>query len=467
MTSSSNAFTRDEGSDELRIDSMLIKSPRGRISHIGLIARILLFVACLFITFSAVPVYAHGGHDHSDTTTNSVPRAEAKVVQAEILNVFVGDYLDPHNESLIRSTLKKAQDSGITLYIIQLDSDGVAGGDVQALSSLMKHASVATAIWVGPTSASYSSELDDFLRASDVVGAASKSLQTKTQASIVAPSLREFIAQLDNKDIPRLGITLDTGCSIQETKTASEGSVCHGIDVAKNEKFTLSTPVQFQKLSPIANLGHALINPGFAIGILVLGLCLLAFEFYAASVGVASLAGIGAVIAGIYGLGYLPTHWWAVALVGLGIVAMVIDVQAGGVGFYTILGTILLSIGSFFATERGGSYQVSWIATVAVVVMALLFMVGAIPSLIRTRFGTPTIGREDFIGEEGIANGDINPEGNIILRGASWKARTNHATPIRDGEHCKVIKIEGIVLEVEPLVGAAVDYREKRSKKSE
>ena len=200
---------------------------------------------------------------------------------------------------------------------------------------------------------------------------------------------------------------------------------------------------------------------------MVLGLCLLAFEFYAASVGVASLAGIGAVIAGIYGLGYLPTHWWAVALVGLGIVAMVIDVQAGGVGFYTILGTILLSIGSFFATERGGSYQVSWIATVAVVVMALLFMVGAIPSLIRTRFGTPTIGREDFIGEEGIANGDINPEGNIILRGASWKARTNHATPIRDGEHCKVIKIEGIVLEVEPLVGAAVDYREKRSKKSE
>ena len=36
-----------------------------------------------------------------------------------------------------------------------------------------------------------------------------------------------------------------------------------------------------------------------------------------------------------------------------------------------------------------------------------------------------------------------------------------------DGGDMEVVKIEGIVLEVEPLVGAAVDYREKRGKKSE
>ncbi len=384
-----------------------------------------------------------------------------RVVSAEVVNVFVGDYLDPHNESLIKGSLNRAVQDGRSLYIIQLDSHGVAGADVERIAGFLSEAEIATAIWVGPASARFSDELLPLIESVDFVGAATKSLATRVDSETVAPSLREFIAELDDQSIERLGITLDTGCTREEVQNAVEGSQCSGIEISDIEQFTLNTPIKFEKLNPIANLAHALINPGFAIGILVLGLCLLAFEYFAASVGVASLAGISAAIAGIYGLGYLPTAWWAVALIVFGIFAMVVDVQAGGVGLYTFVGSGLLVFGAIFATERGGNYQVSFLAAGLILIMALLFMIGAIPSLIRTRFGTPTIGREDFIGEEGIADGDIDPEGNVKLRGASWKARTNHATPIKDGDKCKVVKIEGIILEVEPLVGAAKDYRDR------
>jgi membrane-bound serine protease (ClpP class) len=93
--------------------------------------------------------------------------------------------------------------------------------------------------------------------------------------------------------------------------------------------------------------------------------------------------------------------------------------------------------------------------------MTLAFVVG-MPSMVRTRFATPTIGREWLIGQTGEAATDIAPEGEAMVRGARWRARTNRATPISAGQPLKVGAIDGVTLEVEPLEGAARDYREMR-----
>jgi membrane-bound serine protease (ClpP class) len=47
---------------------------------------------------------------------------------------------------------------------------------------------------------------------------------------------------------------------------------------------------------------------------------------------------------------------------------------------------------------------------------------------------------------------------------AQWRARTNRATPIQAGEPLRAAAIDGVTLEVEPLEGAARDYRELRKK---
>jgi hypothetical protein len=83
-----------------------------------------------------------------------------------------------------------------------------------------------------------------------------------------------------------------------------------------------------------------------------------------------------------------------------------------------------------------------------------LAMVAGMPTMVRSRFSTPTIGRDWMIGELGEARTDIAPEGIITLRDAPWRARTNRATPIRKDEPARVVAIEGLVLEVEPEEGA-------------
>ena len=95
----------------------------------------------------------------------------------------------------------------------------------------------------------------------------------------------------------------------------------------------------------------------------------------------------------------------------------------------------------------------------------LTFIVG-MPSMVRTRFATPTIGREWMIGELGAAATSIDPDGVAVVSGARWRARTNRATPIAAGDAVRVVAIDGVTLEVEPLEGAARDYRERRARRS-
>ena len=86
-------------------------------------------------------------------------------------------------------------------------------------------------------------------------------------------------------------------------------------------------------------------------------------------------------------------------------------------------------------------------------------MLGGMPAMVRTRFSTPTIGRDWMVGEEGEAVAAVAPDGVVQIRGALWRARTNRATPLAAGDPVRVVEVDGLLLEVEPLEGAAKDYR--------
>jgi membrane-bound serine protease (ClpP class) len=171
-------------------------------------------------------------------------------------------------------------------------------------------------------------------------------------------------------------------------------------------------------------------------------------------------------VLGCYGLVALPARPLAVALLVLSMLAFAVDVQVGIPRFWTGVGIVLFIIGAWYLYEPvpGNSLRLGWITlAVGVLGVMLTFIVG-MPSMVRTRFATPTIGREWMIGHEGTASTSIDPDGVAVVAGARWRARTNRATPIAAGANLKVVAIDGVTLEVEPEEGAARDYRERRVK---
>jgi membrane-bound serine protease (ClpP class) len=67
------------------------------------------------------------------------------------------------------------------------------------------------------------------------------------------------------------------------------------------------------------------------------------------------------------------------------------------------------------------------------------------------------------VGATGVAVGEIAPDGVVMVDGAQWRARTNRATPLASNAEIRVVDIDGVTLQVEPIEGGARDYREKRA----
>jgi membrane-bound serine protease (ClpP class) len=111
--------------------------------------------------------------------------------------------------------------------------------------------------------------------------------------------------------------------------------------------------------------------------------------------------------------------------------------------------------------------SLSWITLLVGIVGVLLAFLAGMPSMVRTRFSTPTIGREWMVGELGRAVTPVSPDGVVQIREALWRATTNRATPIDELDRVRVVGIEGLVLEVEPESGGARDYRERRPRSSD
>jgi membrane-bound serine protease (ClpP class) len=185
---------------------------------------------------------------------------------------------------------------------------------------------------------------------------------------------------------------------------------------------------------------------------LLIALALAVFEFYTAGIGVAAGTAVlfGALAA--YGLGVLPTHPLAVALLGLAVFGFAIDVQAGAPRLWTGIGVAAYLAGGVWLYA---GLSVAWWVLVLMGLLVLLFFVSGMPAMVRTRFSTPTIGRDAMIGRVGVALSGVDPDGTVDVNGAPWRARTNRATPISSGDPIRVTAIDGLVLEVEPEAGGA------------
>ena len=276
-----------------------------------------------------------------------------------------------------------------------------------------------------------------------------------TDAVCAAPpgcaTLGDFVVALDGKK-------LETAAGPVKVDTAKV------VGKGQDRRRQPDLDIRFRKLDLVGQAVHTLTSPSIAYFLLVVGLALIIFEFFTISIGLAGGTGAIALVGAFVGFSNLPVTWWALGLILLAMFGYAIDVQAGRAYSWTVIGTVLLVIGSLFLYGGSPRLDVYWWVILVVVMLTVAFFVSAMPIAVRSRFSTPTIGRESLIGEIGEAAVDIAPDGVVALRGAHWRARTNRATPISAGDPIRVVEVDGLILEVEPPEGGARDYREPRQR---
>ena len=431
-----------------------------------------------------------------DAQTDTDTDTGAPVARVDVLQV--SGFIDPILIDTIDEAIDRAVRDGSQALILQVNSDGTIVDDdvIGDLLVRVATAPIPIGIWVGPSGARFYGTAAQMLAVADVTGMAPGARVGYIGVPLDPPGLPDGVevdfgvagerlrnGSIGLSDARLLGVFKqlidDEGIpTITNLVAAMDGYEENGVVVVTPElavlddgstRFDTVAVVRFAKLTLVDQLFHTAASPPVAYLLLLTGLALLLFEFFTAGVGIAGAVGAVCTVLAFTGLAVLPTRTWAVALIVLAMIAFAVDVQVGIPRLWTGVGIVLTIIGSWFLFESipSSSMRPSWLALLAGVGgIALTFIVG-MPSMVRTRFATPTIGREWMIGRQGTALSAVDPEGLVEVNSATWRARTNRATPIAAGEPIRVAAIDGVTLDVEPLEGAARDYREMRKTSSD
>jgi membrane-bound serine protease (ClpP class) len=419
-----------------------------------------------------------GGQDEADW-----PPPPVDVLQ-------VSGLLDPILADEIVSAIERAETGDTQALILQVNSRGAVIGrsEMAELLERVANADVPIGIWIGPTGAHLYGTPAQLLAVADVTGMAPGSRVGHIGTPLSVPGVDiDFgvaedrlrsgslnLTEARDLDVFRQGGLSDEGVpTLKNMVEAFDGFDDNGtiLDTTRDTVGEGDLPQRETTLVRLSSLGlvdeifHTVASPAMTYLLLLLGLGLLVFEFFTAGVGIAGVVGAASLFLACTGLETLPARGWAVGLLVVAFLAFAIDVQVGIPRFWTGVGVALTVVGSWFLFESlpGATLRPSWITLTAGIGGTLLAFVVGMPSMVRTRFATPTIGREWMLDKVGVVIRPVDPDGIVSVDDAQWRARTNRATPVGAGEQVRVVAIDGVTLEVEPLEGAAKDYRDRRS----
>jgi membrane-bound serine protease (ClpP class) len=435
---------------------------RSRARGPGRGARLVLGAAVVAVAMAvAGPASAVGA------ATPAQPATGTGTVAGYVAVFKVSGLLDPVMVNAMSHAVLDAEASKAKAIVLQTNTNGVVVDQdtFVALLRLMRRSSVPVDLWIGPSGSRLTGLAGQMLGVSSKVGMAPGTSVGNTGTPVpgvvldprrLDPVLRD--RTVGQGEATRLGVTTTYAPTLGDFIIRLPGVETRTVTVGNERRLEPVTQVQFSELSLVEQLFHTVASPAVAYLLLAVGMALLIFDLFTAGVGVAGVVGAVSFALACYGLAVLPTHALGIGLLVVSMVAFAIDVQTGVPRFWTGAGMVAFVVGSLVLYE---GVSLSWITLgVAFVGVALTFL-AAMPAMVRTRFSTPTIGREWMIGELGRAVTPISPDGTVQVREALWRAFTNRSTPIEELDQVRVIGIEGLVLEVEPEEGAARDYRHR------
>lgn len=386
--------------------------------------------------------------------------------------VVVADVRGPLDQRGLDFLTDVVSDEAAQLIVLKLDNPGIASGNPDDLYAAIEKSATPVVAWVGPDGATAFGGAARLLQIVAVAGAAPgarigyfspevagrrftnvtgdetwglgdravtiSDTKTLDQVTIVEPTIGQFIADLD-------GMTVTTSAGDVVLETAMEVTFEDGTVATVS-----SVDVRFLKPTLLTRFLRLGVRPDAAFFFLMAGLAAAAFEFYAAGAGVAAAVAVLALFLAGYGFATLPMNWPAAIGAVLGIGLYTWDFQRQDLRWRSVAGSILMVWGGLAFTTGRPQFGTSLWAVALTVVAVMLFYLFAMTTIVRSRFGTPTIGRQHLVGRRGVAASALQPDGVVMVDGAKWRARAHRASGIEPGSPIEVLSVAGITLEVAP-----------------
>lgn len=224
------------------------------------------------------------------------------------------------------------------------------------------------------------------------------------------------------------------------------------VTLASGERVLDTTGIALDEVAPDwrSRLLAIITDPNVAYVLMLLGVYGLIYELASPGLILPGVVGAICLLLALFAFQVLPINYAGLALIAIGIAFMVGEALLPSFGALGIGGLLAFVIGSIMLleTEMPG-YGISYGVIATFSVTSALFFIFVIGLALKARQRPVVSGREELIGSIGTALDDFEQRGFIRVHGEVWTAVAER--PLRKHQRVRVVKMDGLILQVEPV----------------
>ena len=394
--------------------------------------------------------------------------------------IKISGSINPAVADFVEKGINKASADGASCLIIEIDTPGGLAESMRKIVMAIFASKVPVISYVAPSGARAASAGVMITIAADIaamapgtnIGAAHPvgvggrdiggTMAEKVTNDMVAQA--KSIAQKRNRNVQWIEKAVRESVSVPET----EALKTNVIDIVAKDIDDLIRQINGRKIENkgVLKLDHpqkkmieeslrtkilkTISDPNIAYILMMVGLVGLYFELsHPGAVLPGVVGGISLVLA-FFAFQTIPVNYAGVLLTILALVFFILEMKIASYGLLSIAGIASLLLGSLMLFEDTGNGRgLSWEVLVPTMVVVSGFFVFISGLVFKSHLSKPRTGTNGLVGEIGVVKETILTEGRVLVHGELWKATSKD--PIEKGAKVRVVKIERLVLEVEPL----------------
>lgn len=406
---------------------------------------------------------------------------------ASIFKITVDAPIHPISSEYIVKSLERAEKENARLLIMVLNTPGGLDSSMREIIAKILNSKVPVATFVSPSGARAASAGFFIAIASDIfvmapgtsTGAAhpvgisiTGQPMDKTMEEKVTHDAASYIKTLAEKRGRNIRLAEDAvrkSISFTEKEAFDQGLIDL---VAKNEQeiidyFDNKTIRQFNgeevllrlKDEPIIEIPMSarqkflitISNPNLAYILLMLGLLGLYFEFSNPGAILPGVLGGICLLMAIFSFQILPINYVGLLLILLAIGLFILEVKVHSYGILSVGGVIAMVIGSVMLIDAPiPELRPSLKLIIPVAISLSLIFLFLVFLVIRAHAKKIHTGKEGLVGEIGVAQTDLKPEGKVFVHGELWNAEAVGEVP--KGSKVKIVQVlEGLKIRVQKI----------------
>jgi membrane-bound serine protease (ClpP class) len=227
----------------------------------------------------------------------------------------------------------------------------------------------------------------------------------------------------------------------------------HGrrVQVRGGEQLLSTAKLQIERIEPDwrTRVLAVLTNPNVAYLLMLAGVYGLLLEGYNPGAILPGVVGAISLLLALYAFQILPVNYAGLGLMILGLALITAEAFAPSFGVLGVGGIAAFVVGSIILMDTNvPGFQVARALIGGVALSGGLVFLLTAGFLVRARRQEVVTGPEQLLRETAVALEDFEHTGMVRLHAEIWRAQS--ATPVRQGQRLRVLRVTGLTVEVEP-----------------